>query len=182
MLSEKDQSDHPKKTRPDLSRAMSKEHSRRTLEYALWLLGRRAYSIKRIREKLEGKKFESEDIDAAIKRLIELKFLDDFEFAKNFIRQSALGKPKGVRRVRFELLHKGIENDVIEDALLEGNLAESEEELIKKALKTYIKKSTNLAREKIYNRSMGFLLRRGFGYDKSKRAVSEFLESHDNIC
>jgi len=145
-------------------------------------LGRRAYSVKQIREKLEGKKFESEDIDATIKRLLELKFLDDFEFAKNFIRQSTLGKPKGVQRVRFELLRKGIEKDVIENALLEGNLAESEEELIKKALKTYIKKSTNPTRDKIYNRSIGFLLRRGFGYDKSKRAVSEFLASYDNIC
>lgn len=152
------------------------DNKNRSFEYGLWLLGRRPYTQKNLREKLEGKKFESDEVDAAISRLLELGFLDDLEFAKNYIRQSTLGKPKGGRRIRFELMRKGVDKELIEQAIEEANLHDAEPELIMLALKNYLKKLHNLPREKIYARAMGFLMRRGFPYNESKKAISTYLD------
>jgi len=55
------------------------------------------------------------------------------------------------------------------------NFAGGEDELITQTIKSYLKKIENLPREKKYNRVMGFLLRRGFGYDKAKKAITNYL-------
>lgn len=144
----------------------------RSIRYALWLLGRRAYTQKQMREKLERKKFETAEIEATLGRLLELEFLNDLEFAKNFIRQSTLGKPKGVRRVRFELLRKGVEKETIERAIAEGNFAENEGDLATQALARYGKKFEKYDRQKRYEKSIRFLLGRGFSYDVAKKAIN----------
>jgi len=146
--------------------------SKRPLKYALWLLGRRAYSQKQIREKLEGKKFEPEEVKNTIKHLIELKFLDDFELAKSFIRQSTLGKPKGKYRLTQELFRKGVDKELIEQALAEE--LSDEETLATQALARYGKKFTKLDRQKRYEKSMRFLLGRGFSIDIARKSVKDF--------
>ena len=149
-------------------------NSKRALEYSFWLLGRRARTEKEIRDKLLAKECAQEIIEETIKKLRKLKFIDDFEYAKNYIRQSKIIKPKGKYRLFQELVRKGVEKETVNQAIEEG-LGE-EEDLVSLALKSYSNKIKNLSREKQYNRAMGYLLRRGFSYDEAKKAVKKYLE------
>lgn len=149
---------------------------RRALELALWYLSRQAQSEKQIRDKLSRKEFEGEEIDEAIKKLKDLGFVNDQKFAQDFVRQSKLGKPKGKHRLRLELIKKGIDKEIITEVLETGFSEGEQEELIDSAAKAYLKKIKNLPREKAYQRLMGYLLRRGFDYEKVSKAVKLLLK------
>jgi len=147
---------------------------KRALEYSFWLLSRRARTEYEIREKLLSKNCTAENIEAVAKKLYELKFLDDLEFARNYIRASKIIKPKGKYRLFQELLRKGVKKEVANQAIEEG--LNDEENLAEMALKSYSNKIKNLPREKQYNRAIGYLLRRGFSLDETKKAVRKYLE------
>jgi len=151
------------------------QRKNRSLEYSLWLLGRRAYTEKQIRDKLESKKFEPEEIENTLRRLLDLKFVDDFEFARSFVRQAKLGRPKGAYRIKFELKQKGLKKELIECALADENFEENEAKLVESALKLYLPKIKNLSREKQYRRTMAYLLCRGFSYNEAKKALSSHI-------
>ena len=170
-MKSKNQPDDKKRNQTRLkSKVETRQAKKKSLEYAFWLLGRRAYTQKQIREKLESKEFGSQDIESTVERLINLKFLDDFEFAKNYVRQSTLGKPKGKYRLKIELSRKGVDKELIEQALTEE--LSGEEDLASQALARYGKKFAKLDRQKRYEKSMRFLLGRGFSYDVAKKAVA----------
>jgi len=139
-----------------------------SLNYSLWLLGKRAYSEKQIREKLAKKEYPTEEIEATVKKLRDLKFLDDLEFARNFIRQATSSKPKGKYRLTMELSQKGVAKDLIEQAISENLTDESK--LALDTLKRYGKKFARLDRQKRFEKSIRFLLARGFSYDDAKKA------------
>jgi len=156
----------------------SSEHksARKALELALWYLSKSARTQKEIEDRLGRKEYSPDDIKYAIGRLKTLEFIDDAKYAESFIRNAKLGKPKGKHRIRLELIRKGVDKELIEQAL-EGGFGEDEqEELINSAAKSYLKKCASLPKEKIYNRLMGFLLRRGFDYDKVSRYVKALLK------
>lgn len=151
--------------------------SRRALNYALFLLSKRSYTRHRIEEKLTQKGWTEADRKLVFARLDEWKLLDDFQFAKNFIRSSQLIKPKGRRRLYFELIKKGVDKELIEKALDEELSEEKEQEGLEEIFAKFSRRNKNLSREKFYNRALGFLMRRGFSYDESKKAVLNVLSS-----
>lgn len=149
---------------------------KRALELALWYLSKSARTAHEIEVRLARKEYGAEDIAYVVKRLKELNFLNDAEYAKNYTRNAKLGKPKGKHRIRMELIKKGVDKELIDDALEEGFAEGEQEELIDSAAKIYLKKIHNLPREKVYNRLMGYLLRRGFDYGKVSTKVKELLK------
>ena len=160
---------------------------KKAIELALWYLSKRPRTQKELEERLARKEYSSEDISYAIGRLKELDFIDDAKFAESYIRNSKLGKPKGKYRIRLELIKKGVDKELIDQKLEEGFSENEQEELISQAAKSYMKKlehqsrpkagCTNLPKEKVYRRLMGYLLRRGFDYDKVSREVKEVLKN-----
>jgi len=149
------------------------------LNYALWLLGRRSRTKFELEKKLREKGVEDAEIKSAIRRLEELQFIDDLKFARDYISNSARFKPKGRRRLFWELVKKGVAKDLIEKALDETESDQTA--LADEALKTYSRRLKNLSREKQYQRAVAFLLRRGFSYDEAKKAVQLLLQG-SNPC
>jgi len=154
---------------------VSKNEAKRLTEYALKLLGRKSYSEAQIREKLSAKTTDKNCVDEAVKNLRSWRLIDDLEFAKGFIRNSLLVRPKGVRRLKFELTAKGVNKDIVEEAILVEYPADQTDALVFLAQKK-LAGLGNLPREKKYQRVMGFLLRRGFGYDEVKRIMAKILD------
>ena len=152
-----------------------KKKRSRALELALFYLSRKSRAQKEIELKLERKGFAKKEISSVVGQLKDWNFLNDLEFAKGFVRQAKLGKPKGVRRIRFELVQKGVGKELIERALEEEKFREDESGLIESALKSYSAKIRHLPRAKQYNRTIAYLLRRGFSYEEAKKAVGKFL-------
>lgn len=152
------------------------ENPRKILETALWYLGRRDRSEKELEGKLVFRGYNEEGIKEAISKLKDLGLLDDLNFAKNYIRSSMCGKAKGKKRIVFELKRKGVGDGDIEQAIC-CMWPEDEEEIVMREAKRALEKYRNQLREKKYQKSIAYLMRRGFPYEISKRKVLELLDT-----
>lgn len=147
-------------------------HSPKTIQtpfnLALKYLSFRARSVKEIRDYLTKKKYSEEDIDDAIKQLIELKFLNDDDFARTFI-ESRQRKGKSKSAIGFELKMKGIGKEMAIEILEDANEdIKTATTYISKRLHQFERYDPEEKQKKIINR----LRARGFNWD----IISEVLK------
>lgn len=142
---------------------------------ALRYLSYRPRSEKEIREKLirtrSRKKVEKVDkvIDQIINKLKEQNLLNDEEFARWWIEQRTVFRPKGIRLIRMELKQKGISDEMIEFPI------SNEVDMAKKLIQKRIDRYKSLPRQEIYTKLCQFLARRGFDFDVIKKSIDEVL-------
>ena len=142
--------------------------------YALWLLGQRAYSEKRLCDKLRRKKYSETDIVSVIKYCLEHRFLDDLEYAKSFIRTRLALRPRGQRVLRLELLKRGIDDGTIEEALSSNELNQtSEVELARRLVEQKRFQYAGLEKQIRNRRLFALLARRGFSVTTIKEVLNE---------
>ena len=84
---------------------------------ALNYLGYRARTVAEIQEYLRRKNYLEEEIQAAISRLLKLKFLDDHLAASTWLDARLATRPIGRKIAAWELKKRGIAQDVIEEVL-----------------------------------------------------------------
>lgn len=139
---------------------------------ALKYLSMRARSVKEIHDYLVKKKYEEEDINEAIKRLIELKFLNDDDFARSFI-ESKQKKGKSKKLIQFELKLKGISKDTTEDVM---EFAKSDYktalEFITKRINQYARYEGEEKQKKIISR----LRSRGYDWDTISKVLKKLTD------
>jgi len=144
--------------------------------YALWLLGKRAYTQKRLREKLESKNYPQADIDSAMKFCIDQGFINDIEYAKSFIRTRDICSPRGKHLLRLELIKRGVsDEDLIEVFADEEVAARPEEELARELIRRKTRQYDTLNKEKKYQRLFGLLARRGFEINTIRSVLDEYF-------
>lgn len=143
--------------------------------YALRLLSHRARSIREMRERLTRKGYSEKVVDKVLSSLKKSDYLDDASFAKIWVENRVLLRGCGRRRIRAELISKGIEKDLIERELDESYPEEREKEialtLAKKGLPSY----RDLAITTKRRRLIQFLLRRGFSSETAQEVCRELL-------
>jgi regulatory protein len=101
---------------------------------ALKLLARRELSVAQVRGRLEEREYPTDEISAAVDRLLETGALDDGRVARAYARTAAKVKGRGRLRVLRELQAMGIERDIAAEAVGEtfGDL--DERSLVAKAI------------------------------------------------
>ena len=82
------------------------------VEKGIFLLSLRDRTKKEITLKLKEKYKNIQMIQRAVKKLEELGYIDDFNYALTFIKNKKYGK----QRINFELYQKGINKEIIENA------------------------------------------------------------------
>ncbi len=106
---------------------------------ALRYLSYRGRSIEEVRSKLTEKGFDDAVIKKVVDRFIDLGYLDDENFAKQWARNLAVSRLWGDRKIERTLLEKGISRDLIKDAIAETREEKDErraiEELVEKRLR-----------------------------------------------
>ena len=95
------------------------------LHKAVDLLARRPHFEAEIRRKLAQRHFEDSEIDEAVVRLHELRYLDDELNARSFVKERLRRSPVGRRRLRADLVRKGADDSAIDGAL--GDLSARQE-------------------------------------------------------
>lgn len=139
----------------------------RAISYTLWLLGRRDYSEKELRDRLARKGAEPADVDRVIERLADLGLVDDAKYAAAFVRSRR--RKKGAFAIRRELRRKGIEGMAADRALEplteDAQLATAVRLLDKHAWR--FAAADDRARARAY----AFLARRGFPPDVAGAAL-----------
>ena len=118
----------------------------------------------------------SEMIQEVVSRLESQKYINDQDFARYFIENRHQNKGISTKRLIQELKIKGVDNDVIEQAMFDqgtGNLLRDEEVEIEKMIKKQLRKTSD--RQKI----IAYLARQGFSYDLIKAKLDQFLSTEE---
>jgi regulatory protein len=131
---------------------------------ALKLIERSYKSEKEIFDKLLKKEYDEKTIARAMAFLKSYNFLNDEQFATLYIRENI--KSQGKNKIKFSLLKKGIDEDVIEEKLKEVDGNAEFRTALSLAEKKYrvLAKSENDYR-KIYSKLWEYLLRNGYSKD-----------------
>ncbi len=146
------------------------------LEKATALLARQEQSSKRLRDKLRLRGYEQEEIDAAIARLQEKRYLNDeeacqrqFEFLYEESRQS-------VRQICAKLMQRGFESSLVHSCIpKDGNAVyERESKAADKCLYLSFKPGAD------EQRMLRYLYSRGFENSICRSAVERFQESWES--
>jgi len=93
--------------------------------YSLKLIARKRYTQKELENKFRQKKMGLEqDQSRAITRLKQLRYIDDKEFAKDYIQTRLLINPKGPLLLKLELKLKGVDKQTIDTAIENAGIDE----------------------------------------------------------
>lgn len=105
--------------------------------------------------------------DYVLEKLYYYKLLDDKLYTKQYIKSAS--KTKGARRISLELRQKGVDVDMIDDALI---TIEDAEQRAKEVLAKYMRYKAN-TKENLA-KAFRYLLSRGFNYDDVKSALANY--------
>lgn len=87
------------------------------MEAAAAFLAVRPRSVEETRRRLNHLGYPSALCDEVVGRLVELRYLDDVDFARAWVESRDRAKPRGESALRRELELKGVPDDVIADVL-----------------------------------------------------------------
>lgn len=129
----------------------------------------RQRSVKEIHDYLLKKEYLEDEINEAIKQLIELKFLNDDNFARSFT-ENRQRKGKSKKIISFELAMKGISKDTTEDVLeFAKNDYKTALEYLTKRIKQFDRYSPEDRQKKIISR----LRSRGYDWETISKVLKK---------
>lgn len=112
----------------------------------------------------ESSSFGENTIQEVISRLVEKGYLDDQKFAEYYVENRFVKKGISQKRLRMELIKKGVDKSIIDDVL--QTTTRNDEEEIQKII---AKKRVRYDDDKLIQ----YLVRQGFDYALSKKLVLE---------
>lgn len=159
---------------------MQKDLYQRFLNYAFWLLGRRAYSKNEILKKfnLKAKKLklevgQAEEIkEKVLKRLEELNYINDAKILENYFEYRLPARPAGKYIFLNEMKRRGIDIDAAKTAW--GSRKIDEQSLAEEFITRKIGRFKNLDPQKRKKRIANLLARRGFPADTVWGVLSRY--------
>lgn len=164
-------------TPADFEQIKSEEARQQAVERAINYLSFRPRSQEEVRRYLRKKETPPEIIEVVLERLQHLDYLDDRSFATFWVESRERFNPRGSMALRNELRMKGVEREIVEEAV-DG---EHDEEL---ALRAASRKAALLLQTPAMdyatfrNRLSGFLQRRGFSYSIITHVVRALWQEH----
>ena len=153
------------------------DEKERALQSALRFIGYKQRTEAEVIKKLENLKYSPEIIDTIMDELREKKYVDDKEFAVQWIEIRGESKPRGKNLLLFELRKKGIPADVIEAAI--ENIPD-EAKMALKLGKKYLNRFSSLSDIDFRKKMTGVLSRRAFPYSVVKESIDALLKIRKN--
>jgi len=164
------------KAAPGEPRAEPRDQRERAREICLQLLSVRPRTRAELATALAKRGIAADVVAEVLDRYDEVGIIDDAAFAHAWVESRHHGKGLARRALGQELRRKGVEQDVIKDALLELE-PETEEatarELVERKLRT-----TRGEPQAIFRKLVGMLARKGYPPGVAVRAVRDVLEQH----
>ncbi len=132
----------------------------RAYQQALLFLSYRARSEKEIRQNLNKHEIPEAVIEGTIERLRQAGFANDKQFARAWVENRSLFRPRGRRALRMELRQKGVDDSIIESELEQVD----DDTLAYAAGQKKARKLKGLEWFEFRKKLAAFLARRGFSY------------------
>jgi regulatory protein len=147
--------------------------------FALRFLSYRTRSEKEVVDKLKSKQVDPQIVEKIIAKLKDKKFINDEEFARQWIESRLRFKPRSLRLIKLELKQKGISPEIVESSIKNQELgAESDLEQAKQLIEKRIGRFRNkfgMTREEAYEKLGRYLASKGFNWDIIKKSIDGVL-------
>ena len=144
---------------------------------ALAFLSRRFHSEKELFLKLKAKSYDERLIKIVLNELKSKSFIDDRNFTKLYMEEKLNGKIWGINKIRSALFIKGISASIIDEILIEFDNKKNNYELVNELAGNKIEKlkKRNLDDKEIYQKTVSFLISRGFDYEIAKEVCNKLI-------
>jgi regulatory protein len=152
----------------EIEELVRKDTSEVAFQKAIKLLDYRPRTGQEIRQKLHQKGFEPGQIEQVVERLISANLIQDEKFAALWVESRNQFRPSSQRVLRYELRSKGIDEEIIEEAL-QGSVEDLE--LAQRAAQKMVRRLANLDWQEFRKKLSAFLARRGFSYETVAQVV-----------
>ena len=149
--------------------------SRRAYVDGLKMLGRRELSEAQIRQRLARREHTSDDIDAAVARLLEERAIDDARVAAAIARAETGIRKRGRLRVRRKIESAGISPAMARRAVDEVFGALDDEDLLESSLAKRLRGGASIADQREFNRLYRYLVGQGF---EPQRVLAVLKKNH----
>lgn len=131
-------------------------------------------SEKEMKDKLLLKGYDERTIERTLDFLKEYNFLNDENYARIYVKDKI--KAEGKRKIKYTLIRKGIDDNLIEDELSKVLSDDLKEAALALALKKYntLKKREN-DKYKLSQKLYRFLASKGYDFDLISQVVKEVI-------
>ena len=163
-----------KLSQADIDRLLEEDTYEIAFQKALQFIQYRPRSIEETCRRLREKGFSDNVVEVTINKLLEKRWLDDLDFARQWIENRNTFRPRSERLLSYELRLKGVSEDKITQAL--ERYAGDEDELAYKAGIKKAKQCQHDTKLDFQKKVGGFLGRRGFHYGVVKPTVERLWE------
>jgi regulatory protein len=145
---------------------------------AFRLLGRRQHSTSELRTKLWQKDYDKSLIESVINDLNENGYLNDEDFIREFVAAKYKFKNWSSKRIKSELIKRGIAEKNIAPILSKMNISADVENAMIQAKKKYESLSKRkLEPKELRNKLAAFLFSKGFDYELIKDVCEKILKT-----
>ncbi len=158
-----------KLTEAEITKLQEQDTYEVAFQKALQFISHRPRSVEETRRRLSEKGFSDEVVENTLEKLLDKKYLNDPDFARQWIENRNEFRPRSNRLLAYELRLKGVADKDITQALEE--FGGDQDDL---AYRAGIKKARKCRHETKFDfqkKVGGFLSRRGFHYGIVKPAV-----------
>jgi regulatory protein len=138
---------------------------------ALELLARRAWTRRELGARLRRRGAPAEVAEAVVTDLEARRYVDDRAYAATWAASRAGGRAIGSRRLRQELLARGVARPLVDEAVRGAFVDADEEARARAAAERRLPALRGAASGDVARRLAGYLLRRGYPSDVVRRVV-----------
>jgi len=147
-------------------------------KYAFRFLGIRNHSSFEIKLKLLKKNFPKELVDIAVKELIDNAFINDRNYALQYLEEKIAKGKSGPNKIKSELIKRGISREIIKEIFTQVDNSYSLETAFKLALKKLKSlKETDITKSK--QKIFLFLHSKGFDTEVISKVLSKLNYDND---
>ena len=147
-----------------------------SFDRALTYLEKGMKTEKGIRDYLLSKSYLEESVDNAVEKLKEYGYINDEAYAESYIK--TYSSSKGAKRIKYDLISKGVDKSLIDEKLDQLLLEEDELETCEKICKKYLK--GKVFDQKTKQKLFAHLTGKGFGVDIILKVIRQIdLEMED---
>jgi len=140
--------------------------------YAFLLLKFRLRSERELKARLKQKGFSESLSQDTVTFLKDREFIDDRVFARGWV-TSRLKRPFGLRRIKQELVQKGLDQEVIDNSLAQAKEHYSESQIVTQLAQQRFSRLKSVELIKAKARVYAYLIRRGFSPEVVGEVVKE---------
>lgn len=165
---------HPGEYEDELFEALLQaSNGRRAMRAVVTYLERASKTEKELAVRLRQKGFDAAAIDYALGKARDYRLVDDGDYAQRFVRDRLERKGIGAQAIRMELQRKGIDRDLIDEAM--DTLQPDEQlERAKQHLPALQRKYASLPGREARMKAGQFLRRKGFDWDTIQSALRDW--------